>query len=185
MMLAGGASRRMGQDKASISIHGVAMGQRIVNALSEAGLPVTVLGGPRLIGASYIEDARPLSGPLGALSGFVPTAEWVFVCSCDLPLFDPEVLGLLASEIEDHDGAVPVIAGRAQPLCALYTGSAIQTARLVFESGRSSVMAWLDRLVWVGVNEAQFEIHRISPWSACGVNTQEELKDALRRTGLQ
>ena len=71
-VLAGGASSRMGADKAFIAVGGVPMVLRAVTALRAAGAdPVAVVGGdgPRLqgLGLSYISDRYPGEGPLGGI----------------------------------------------------------------------------------------------------------------------
>ncbi len=71
-VLAGGASRRMGTDKAFITLGGVTMVERAVSALRQAGLSeVVVVGGDsaRLdaLGLPSCPDRHPGEGPLGGV----------------------------------------------------------------------------------------------------------------------
>ena len=84
VVLTGGESRRMGFDKASIAIDGVPQADRIVRQFLAAGLPVTVLGRQPINGAAFLPDEEMFGGPIAALTRFVPSAEFVFVSSCDL-----------------------------------------------------------------------------------------------------
>ena len=175
VVLTGGASRRMGEDKASLLIEGVPLAERIVSTLLAAGLPVTVLGRSPVQRAAFIEDAKDYAGPLSALAAFAPSAEFVQVLSCDLPLFDPGIVSLLRGEIGEMDAAVPVVGGYRQPLAAMYRASAFDIVSAILESGRQSMMAWLGALKSVEVLEDRLRADGIDPRSLTGVNTPQEL----------
>jgi molybdopterin-guanine dinucleotide biosynthesis protein A len=71
-VLAGGASRRMGRDKAHVAFGGEPMLARVAGALSGAGVdPVVVVGGDAAkaeeLGLATIADGWPGEGPLGGL----------------------------------------------------------------------------------------------------------------------
>src|SRR5437762_802955 len=117
-LLTGGASTRMGTDKASMPVGGEPMAQRIAQSLAAAGLKVTVLGREPIQGYAFLQDQEEHGGPMAALSAFSPTAEFVFVISCDYPLFDPLVVEVLLSRIGDACASVAEIRGRLQPLLA-------------------------------------------------------------------
>ena len=73
VVLAGGASRRMGRDKSLIPIDGVPMAVRVVTALQDGGCrPVRVIGGDTAaliaLGLAAEPDAYPGEGPLGAIA---------------------------------------------------------------------------------------------------------------------
>lgn len=179
VVLTGGRSSRMGRDKATIRIDGVAMAERIVSQIQTLGLPVTVLGPHRVPATPTVEDAEPFAGPLVALARFVPRARTVLVSSCDLPRFDPAIIGFLASRIGDRDAAVPFVDGFPQPLCALYDARAFPVAVSLVSEGGRSMMAWLDRLKWARVDAADMEAAGIDPGSTIGVNSDTELSKTI------
>jgi molybdopterin-guanine dinucleotide biosynthesis protein A len=164
----------MGCDKAAMLVQGRPMAERIVSELLAAGLPVTALGRP-VMGADWIEDSKQNAGPLMALSGFMPRNRSVFVCSCDLPLFDRRLPGVLTRSIEGFQAAVPVIEGMPQPLCALYDGSCWSRLHSTLDEGRRSMMAWLEAISWKPITAEVIGAHGIDPFSVIGVNTPEEL----------
>jgi len=133
-------------DKACLVVDGEPQAPRMVRLISEAGLPVTVLGRKPIEGASFLEDAEEFGGPLAALGRFVPSARLVFVTSCDLPAFSAQVVQVLRSEIGESQAAVPLVAGFRQPLCALYRPAAFASARMLAKAGERRVMRWLDPL---------------------------------------
>lgn len=172
VVLTGGASRRMGRDKAALAIKGTPQAVAILERLSEAGYPCTVLGRTPVQGYAFLPDQEEFRGPLSALKGLSPSADYVFVCACDVPLFDYRVVGLLKDRIESKDACLMVVGGERQPLMALYARSTFEKMKL-FQG--DSLNRFLDgtELALVGDEElTQFGVHRLAVKSA---NTAEEL----------
>ncbi len=172
VILTGGASRRMGQDKASMSVHGFPSARRIADQLMAHGWPVTVLGREPLQGLPFCLDAEEFAGPLSALRGFHPSAEAVFVVSCDIPLFDGRLPGVLSEFLHDNGAAVPVVCGRIQPLCALYRTAALSS--LLRHPSLKRMGDWLQTLSVAQVDEEALRRHGIEPEAMMGANTPEE-----------
>ncbi len=124
-VLAGGASRRMGTDKAFVTVDGQPMVVRTAEALATAGAdPVIVVGGDsariRDLGLAYLPDRAPGQGPLHAVLtalAHLETADLVVVLACDLLAPDPATIIALVSVLNDAPesaAAVPIIDGQAQ-----------------------------------------------------------------------
>lgn len=173
----------MGRDKATLAVNGHSLAEAIAWRILEAGLPVTVLGPDPIRGCTLLRDAAPHTGPLAALSAFAPRSEYVFVCSCDLPLFDARVIGLLSEIIEDRDAAIPLSQGQLQPLCALYRAQALSTLREWLRQGSRRVMEWVETLDHVRVSEEALEGRGLSRHCVCSANTPEELSLLLSLEG--
>jgi len=130
-VLCGGASRRMGRDKAFVEYDGIAMAVRVAATLSAAGCgAVVAIGGDagalHAAGLIRIEDQFPGEGPLGgvitALCHF-PDAPAVMVVACDLPLLTPATVRTVLARLDDADQDVMVSmahTGRAEPMCAAW-----------------------------------------------------------------
>lgn len=174
-VLTGGQSRRMGEDKASLQINGVPQAERIVRSLRAAGIEVTTLGRAPVEGASFLADEEEFRGPLAALARFKPTADAVFVSSCDLPRFDASLVRFLADRLGGHESAVPFVDGYRQPLCALYRRSAWDK----LPTERQCAMGWLEALDVVLVSEQELLDAGVSPASTRGANSREELDRVL------
>lgn len=101
VVLTGGASRRMGTDKAFVEVDGVPMALRVARSLEAAGCrPVWCQGGdaPRLeaLGLVVHADQRPGDGPLPAIAQALAAAPGgVVIAACDLPGLTPEAVGAL------------------------------------------------------------------------------------------
>lgn len=125
-VLTGGASRRMGSDKALLPVGGVPLALRVAGALRQAGASeVLAIGGDleRLAGAGL--DARPDphqgAGPLGGV--VVALAEAlhpvVVVVACDLPALDAATIAAVLAGLGDADVAF-AHTDRREPLCAAW-----------------------------------------------------------------
>ncbi|MCO5297469.1 MAG: molybdenum cofactor guanylyltransferase [Fimbriimonadaceae bacterium] len=169
VVLTGGASRRMGRDKASLPVAGTPMGLRIAQSLRDAGIPVTVLGREPLEGFPFLADAQAFGGPLAALRAFRSTEPAVFVAACDMPRFDPRIVEFLQAQLGGHDAAIPALEGRLQPLCALYTEGALARLREPRFADVQAVMRWVDTL-----SIAQVETGFEPEWIR-GANTPADL----------
>ena len=184
VLLTGGASRRMGRDKSLMEVAGRPMADRIGMGLVQAGLPVTVLGREPLEGFSFLRDREELAGPLAALAGFAPRLPFVFVVACDLPFFDPAVVGVLEKVFGKSpagEAVVPVIGEKLQPACALYRSNAWAFLPDLLAQGKRSLMAWLESLNMVRVTEAELAAAGIAPHTLAGANTPEDFARLLGR----
>ncbi|WP_217913758.1 molybdenum cofactor guanylyltransferase [Miltoncostaea marina] len=158
IVLAGGASSRMGRPKADLPWDGVPLAARVAGVVAAATDVVVVVGaaGQRLPplppGVETARDARPGRGPLeGMVAGLEALggrAGRVFVTGVDAPHLHPllvaRVLALLGP---GHDAAVPVTGGgRPQPLAAAYRAGVADEARALLDAGRLRMGGLLDRL---------------------------------------
>lgn len=174
VLLTGGESKRMGADKASLMAHGV------VSSFASLGVPVTVLGREPLEGLPFLRDESAFAGPATALSKFVPTADIVFVCSCDLALFRHECVSAIVASIGDKEAAIPVVAGREQYLCAAYRSSVFAEWRHQVESDGLRSMRELVRVLDTNfLDETALVTAGVEPEWVLGVNTPDELRKAL------
>jgi molybdopterin-guanine dinucleotide biosynthesis protein A len=177
VLLTGGKSARHGVDKASSTIEGRTILERMLAEFDRAQVQVTVLGRDPVQGRAFLRDEREHAGPAVALKQFRPSTDLVFVASCDLPLFRAEVIPALKDKVGSHEAAIPTIAGRRQYLCALYTRGAFEKwATTEGDSMRDLVKA----IGVMEVSESALEESGIDPRCVCGFNTPEELADLLR-----
>lgn len=139
LVLAGGASRRMGADKALLIQGGVPLVVRAARLLAPICDRVLVASGPRPLGRGLeeIPDALPGVGPLGGLLAGLEraSAPLVAVLAVDLPAADPAVLVRLAAAWDGEAAVVPVVQGRPQPLHAVWATEAAGQLRAYLERG--------------------------------------------------
>lgn len=142
----------MGRDKALVQVDGVAMVVRVANALRAAGCrPVFAVGGDRAaleaLGIQFVTDAYPGEGPVGGVITALATCDTpaVVVVSCDVPyLTAATVRALLDAGGAAH--ATVAVTDRMQPMCALWSRSALGHLRAAFAGGERRLLAVLDQL---------------------------------------
>lgn len=177
ILLTGGASRRMGIDKADLLVNGEPLGHRLAHKLRSAGWEPTVLGRAPIQDYQFFPDKDMFAGPLAALRAFSPASELVFVLSCDVPLFDGSVCAILNRAISHCDAVIPMISGKLQPLCALYRFSA-WTSLTQLRSER--VMDWITHLNARVLDDLALTTLGIHPEWCASANTPSELAKLLK-----
>ncbi len=151
VVLCGGRSTRMGFDKATIRFDGETLLQRALARLDTVCDPVMVAPGGlalTLTGRASVADAEPDSGPLGGLVAGLRASphRLLAVVAVDLPWVDPELLGLLAAAIGDHDVAVCETDHGIEPLHAVYATSLLEAAETALHSHDRSMRHLIARV---------------------------------------
>ena len=200
-VLAGGQSRRMGRDKAALSLAGVPMLQRMLEKLAALKLKPQVAGlqtVPIDLQATVIEDAHPGCGPLSGIETALrhSHAALVLVVSVDLPLVSTELLDWML-ERAAATGAlatIPRLLGEAQPLCAVYRRELLESVSHALLSGDFKVMRAIEHgSSELGGRVDLFDVERLAStaawsdawplhWQLLNCNTPDDL--ALAETLL-
>ena len=162
IVLAGGLSTRMGQDKALISIAGIPLLQRVCQVASQCADSVYVVSPwcdryqSFLDQSVYLIQEIPVPGAANSqtpLKGFVQglpfvKSEWVLLLACDLPQLNIDVLqswlGDVTSAREDAIALLPRNSkGWWEPLCGFYRASCLLSIEEFLEAGGRSFQGWL------------------------------------------
>ncbi len=149
LILAGGKSSRMGQDKACLPFGKATLLEFLVERLRKVCGQIFMVTRPQQSYAHLklpvLLDVMPDKFSLGGLySGLLQSpAEVNFVCACDMPLIAPRLVNFLFEQLADHDAAVPQIGQQLEPLCAVYAKICLPAihARLLANDLRMS--GWL------------------------------------------
>lgn len=162
VVLAGGASRRMGTDKASLWLDGELLVERVARRIAGACARVVIASGdghrlgslPWTQIADAVDDAGPLGGVLAALELASSAHDLVAIVAVDLPNADPGVLAALALELRRRGASVvaPRHGGRIQPLHAVWMAAARDGLRRYLDGGGLSVHGAFDELDGVAVD---------------------------------
>ncbi|WP_326546061.1 molybdenum cofactor guanylyltransferase [Mycolicibacterium sp. ND9-15] len=156
IILAGGASRRMGRDKATLTYEGTTLVERMVSILGPRCTPVLVIAAPGQalppLDAEVLRDEVRGVGPLlatgrGLRAAAEAGAELAFVAAVDMPLLTVDLLDELAAPAV-RLGADVVLPwdGRDHYLAGVYrTALAGRVAELV-AAGERSMRALVERV---------------------------------------
>jgi molybdopterin-guanine dinucleotide biosynthesis protein A len=135
VLLAGGESRRMGRDKATLEWRGRPLWEWQLEKLRVL-CPEKILLSARSdvswrpTDVELVLDAPPSRGPLSGLAAALASIEtdYLLALAIDLPFMTAEHLRFLCGLATDKSGVIPTIDGRGEPLAAIYP----RDARAVF-----------------------------------------------------
>ena len=190
IVLAGGASKRMGRDKTLLQVKGVPMIKRVVDAALKVSSEVIVVTGSKraskqiskVIGGdvTIVEDEERGWGPLmGILTGCKRArAEYVAIVPCDAPFLNPKVLAELFKRAEGHDAAIPRWPnGYLEPLHSVYRRQAIlDVVQELAKRGSRSILRLIESLkdvIYVSVEELKLVDEKLLTFF--NVNTPRDL----------
>jgi molybdopterin-guanine dinucleotide biosynthesis protein A len=191
-VLAGGASRRFGRDKALAEFGGEPLLARLCQILHEStAADIRVIGDARKyghIGAECIADRWPGEGPLGgiitalqaAASAAEPTSS--LIIGCDMPFVTVEWLRHLATRAaaSQAEVIVPKSVYGLEPLCACWRATALPTLTRVFESGVRRVTEAMKQLPTEVLDAADWKRFDNFDRLFWNMNTPADYEDAFR-----
>ena len=143
IILAGGQSRRMGRDKASLPFADSTLLHTVIQQLQPL-FPHILLSVQQPIPAydfPQITDSTPHAGPLAALVDTIACLDtpWAFVTACDMPFIAPALINKLAASRNHHLAVVADIDGHWQPFAAFYAKNSLPILRHALQSGEHSL----------------------------------------------
>ncbi|HEV2495827.1 MAG TPA: molybdenum cofactor guanylyltransferase [Terriglobia bacterium] len=198
LVLAGGASRRMGRPKAALVLGGESMLARQVHLLAAVSRTVAVIGPGE--GSGKLAAVRALTPPLvpvipdelaerGPLAGIYTglrhtRTEFNLFLGCDLPFMEARFLRHLCERAlgSRADVTVPESAGHGlQPLVAVYRRGVVPAIRSSLERGNNKVASFYPRvccavLEWPEIARAGFASRIFD-----NINTPDDYERARRR----
>ncbi|WP_299260832.1 molybdenum cofactor guanylyltransferase [uncultured Aquimarina sp.] len=175
IILAGGKSSRMGQDKGLKLHNGKPFIQHIIHSIETITNKILIITGSsnyQIFGYPCIPDIIPDQGPVGGIySGLKHTkTKQNLVLSCDVPFVKPLVLNNLISE---YDPNYDVITYEDIPLITLYNKS---VERTFFESIREQRLSLRKTLSKLNVKSIPVK-ESIAPYVK-NINTHQQYKEA-------
>lgn len=184
VILAGGKSRRMGTDKALLSVGRDAMIERAVTQLSKVCAEVLISGcgeeTGRRLGLKVVPDLIKGMGPLSGIHAALLAAqsEKCLVVPCDMPFLSAALAAVMIRQSEGYDVAVPQHGDYLQPLFAVYDKSCIRAVEEALRSGKHKVVDFYPRVRVNYVSETILQAVADIDTVFFNVNTPLELEKA-------
>lgn len=190
MILSGGKSLRMGENKAFIEIEGMPIIQRICNLFRGLFREVIIVTHQRELylhlEATVHKDLFPNAGALGGLyTGLIYSSfPYAFTVACDMPFLKASVIEYLSQQVERYDVVVPKTHDGLQPLHAIYSKNCIPPIQKMLQEKKTRIIDFYPS-VRVKMIEAK-EILGIDPEmeSFINLNTPEELIRFKKKTSI-
>ncbi len=184
IVLAGGRSRRLGQDKALLDLgQGPLLARTVAVAASLCADVVVVTDVPGRyqdlgLPVRWASDRRPGQGPLAGLEAGLEAArhQFALLLACDLPFLSPRFLAHMLAQERDYEALVPFWEGRWHPLHAIYALSCLPHVQELLAAGEQRLEGLLPRLRLRAIPPQ--EVAALDPLSLFNLNTQEDLARA-------
>lgn len=148
VVLAGGASRRMGTNKALLELNDETLITRVVHNLRPLSSDLIIVSNaPDLyadLGTRLVTDIYPDAGPLAGLHAGLGEArhQWSLVVACDMPLVDHRLVRFMILLTEGHDAVVPRRDPETvEPLHALYSKTCLPAIESTLDEGNRRVIS--------------------------------------------
>lgn len=186
IILCGGRSTRMGQDKALLPLAGRPLIAHVIDRLGPWAAELLLAVGPQAryteLGVPIVVDELPDVGPIAGLHAGLKamSAERALLVAGDMPLVVPEAARRLVEWAEGFDAVVPHVGGRYQPTFAVYGRSCRSAIERAVNSGRTALHGFLADVRLRTVFEA--ELRKLDPdlMSLRNMNTPADLQEARR-----
>jgi molybdopterin-guanine dinucleotide biosynthesis protein A len=181
IILSGGKSIRMGENKAFIKIEGAPIISRIYALFKELFQEIIIVTDQKELFANFnsniYSDLIPNKGVLGGVyTGiFFSNFLYSFCVACDMPFIKKSLVQYLIKNIKDEDVIVPRTKDGLQPLHAIYSKNCLDPIKRIIEQGKYKIIDFYNLVNVKIVEENDFlslDPHRES---FINMNTPEEL----------
>lgn len=190
-ILAGGQSRRMGVDKAQLTLAGEPLIRRIQRVMRSVVNNLAVIGPiERAIlmpDIPIIPDRWPDCGPLGGIATALHSplsSQGVMIVGCDMPFLNPVLLRHLITLIPDADAVVVRLGTQTHPLHAIYQQHCLPILEAQLAVGDLRVHHFLTQIKIRYVEPPELNQFDPTHLSTFNCNTPEEWQQALRLLAL-
>ncbi len=191
ILLAGGQSTRMGEEKTGMVLGGRTLLERSLDSLVPVVSSIALMLNQKqqipIIPPAFSSriqigrDTQPRQGPLQGIADALPflpvDAKYIYVVTCDLPYLTSDFLISMRQEMTTE---VDVVHAKDEnitnPLLALYRKKVLMRAPSILASGRKRPI-----MLWEGQQLAALCPPAHAPLVCRDINTQEELAEARRR----
>ncbi|MCR2821306.1 molybdenum cofactor guanylyltransferase [Lederbergia panacisoli] len=184
IILAGGKSSRMGENKALMKIGGKRVIDRIIEEFIPISEDVILIANEKIQQLDHsvivLKDSEAFKGqgPLaGILTGLTAAKKGpCFVVACDMPFASTEMAKKLLHTLTEKnlDAVIPIAEGQIHPLFAAYDAGILSYVHETLKEGKKSVKSLLDR-----INVEYIEV--IDSLDLWNMNTKEDYIEAKKR----
>lgn len=189
VLLAGGESRRMGRDKATLVWRGCPLWEWQIGKLRKLQPKKILLSAksdPRWRPANIdiVLDAAPSRGPLSGLAAALDCIETdhLLALGIDMPFMTTEHLKDLCNRATKEMGVIPTLDGRPEPVAAIYPRTAREEFSAALRGIDFSLKSLVEKLIRSGLLES-FEIAASDRGLYKSINEPRDLADFAERGG--
>jgi molybdopterin-guanine dinucleotide biosynthesis protein A len=182
IILAGGKSTRMGEDKAFIEVGGVPIFEKVYRVFEELFPEIIIVGNDarpfETYEARFQKDIVLDKGALGGLyTGlFHSPSLYAFCAACDMPLLNPPLIKYMVEQRDEYDVIIPRTRDGLHPLHTIYSKRCLDPMRQLLIRDDLRIINFFPQVMVRYIEE--MEIREFDPHmrSLINVNTEEEME---------
>ena len=162
IILAGGKSSRMGEDKGLMILFGKSMVEYTIGLSCQFNKDIIIITNNedyKRYGYETYADIYPDKGPLGGLFTGLTNSKYDIniVLSCDVPYVKPELIAFLIKNSTNHDITIPLFEDRTHQLIGVYKKSCLPVFKKSIELDELKITSTFNSLKVNIVDAASFE----------------------------
>jgi len=186
VILAGGASRRMGKNKALLELDGMTIIESTYHKLFSIFHEVLIVtNSPELYEFIPCRKVPDLFSDIGSIAGIHSALshssyETVFVTACDMPNINTDLICKLYSNFgNSYDALIPYSSGGQEPLHAYYSRTSLPIFTTAIKDNKLKIIDCLKKINTKFVNWNELQSVNGADSSFINVNTPEEFQKLL------
>lgn len=195
-VLAGGQSRRMGQDKALLEVDGRSLIEYVLDVTNALADETLIIASERpeyeQFGCRVVPDKFPRSGSLGGIYTALSEAntDYCLVLACDMPFVNSRLLEHMAQVERSYDVLVPSLPAERsdqgdnetlETLHAIYSKACLPAIERQLNAGVFKVIGFFSEVKVMKLPEDVIQEHDPQLLSFFNTNTPEEFAWAKER----
>jgi molybdopterin-guanine dinucleotide biosynthesis protein A len=184
VILAGGRSTRLGQNKAFLRANGQSLIERIIDRLAQVSEEIIIATNDvdqyEHLEAAVVTDVHPGKAALGGIYSGLKAASnpHCVVVGCDMPFLNVSLLRYMHGLAPAHDVVIPRLGQYTEALHAIYAKSCLPHIERQLQAGILEITG-LFSVVRVGyVEQEEIEIFDPDHLSFFNINSQADLEQA-------
>ena len=185
VILAGGKSSRYGRNKSFVKVNGIPLIERVIREVKNVFQDVIIITNTpdeyAYLNFPMFEDLIKGLGPLGGIyTGLrsLQTGSGFFV-ACDMPTISQKLIKYMVGNRRDHDVVIPRIAGRLEPLFALYSQRCLPPIKTLIDARQYQIFGFLGEVSVRYIEEEEIRPIDCELRTFFNINRPEELNQFL------
>jgi molybdopterin-guanine dinucleotide biosynthesis protein A len=149
-ILAGGQSRRMGQEKAFLTVGDRPVIQRVLWSIADLSDDVLIVTNTpdmyRHLGQRMVSDVYLGKGALGGIYTAIHAARYPYclVVACDMPFLNTDLLSHLMTLSTDFDVVIPLIRDFPETMHAIYGKTCLEPIERCLSADQLKIIGFFD-----------------------------------------
>jgi len=187
IILAGGSSKRYGQDKAFLKIGNTRLIDSILQEMHTVFKRVILITNEKVkyeyLEIPMFEDLVKGFGPLGGIyTGLMSIPDQAgFFVACDMPHINRQLVRYMVDIKGNHRAVVPAVADKIEPLHAIYFQSCLKPIKHLIDTNRYQVRLFFDSIPVRYVKEDEIRRFCCPSKAFLNINTPDEFSKIKSR----